>query len=1137
MTILCYHNFLESGQLESIDEYRKRVTFKHLDNFQMIFTFVEGILCADVTPLLQAIKKQGVLYALKENTMSNRIGRHWTLTDLDPPSNLLQFYKMIPNLSKAQIHRLDLVHSAVKSMWSPSKDDLKTRVHDEFGEVSFGVDDIDLYFSLFPDINAIKGKTQMEETHHESNLKDMDKGQVLLSCDVMWTGNQPYLVGVINSPEENNQISNIFAEAIPSESAKDITDATVMIGNHVKEVLGFRLKVEFDNSKGNNVAKDAIAKALGCEVELVSNHVDYAEAAIKMIKQRVRTKNSALVYDLNATILMHIVIGAILIINKTSRKGNGKRSAHKVLNPHKKVNFKSFYAFSPSDLVEVTTHTSNDTRNLRTTTAVPLHPSISDNNDWLFYSLETGATFTRDYKLAKKVPWTHEARLRMKYLASLDPVTKDDEWNIQATPLVPVNRFEMTIRYRAINTRRRHRMTHEMNGPEPENDENPIALFCSSYTDDHEDFFDYAEHIHIENDDHIIQWDPSVDVGVYPVSYEASEVNLRGMLMSTMMSDSELLKMNDKGDEFRFRDNYDLNQGVLANGSILSVHNDHEFTADDSYATVVTYAGKLDGVLFATQVSAKKARETFGDAGVQAIEKEISSLLQKKVFSAVLKSSLTESQRKKVIRMSCFVRDKVDAQGRLLKIKARLVAGGHMQDKSIYSSNEISSPTVSISSVFSIISCGISEGRRFMKFDISTAYLNAEMPHKDEVFMTLDKQMSELLMKCDSTGEFKDTADSRGQITVQLKKALYGCVQSAKLLYNHLSKVLKELGFEANPVDPCVFNRMSASGKQCTLAMHVDDGLATCEDLEELELLDKQIKERFNNEVDSEVNCTNFDYLGIAIDTKDGSQAELTMKNYIKEVCEEHGEKGKAATPAADNLFKLNDDAERLDKSAAERFHRAVAQLLYLATRVRPDILLPITFLCSRVSEPTHDDLEKLHRVMKYLNGTSHLGIVLGKYGQDMALTVYADASYAVHKDCKSHGGIVVYLHRGPVYVKCAKHKMVSKSSTEAELITLSDAVSIAAYNVNFLKAQGYNVCAELKQDNTSTMKLAENGKSNSDRTKHIQVRFFFVKQYLDDKVMKISHCPTKEMIADICTKPLQGEQFRVLRDMLLGYV
>ena len=58
------------------------------------------------------------------------------------------------------------------------------------------------------------------------------------------------------------------------------------------------------------------------------------------------------------------------------------------------------------------------------------------------------------------------------------------------------------------------------------------------------------------------------------------------------------------------------------------------------------------------QVSAKKARETFGDSGVAAIEEEISSLLKKKVFFAVLKSSLSESQRKKMIRMSCFVRDK-----------------------------------------------------------------------------------------------------------------------------------------------------------------------------------------------------------------------------------------------------------------------------------------------------------------------------------------------------------------------------------------------------------------------------------------------------------------------------------------------
>ena len=126
--------------------------------------------------------------------------------------------------------------------------------------------------------------------------------------------------------------------------------------------------------------------------------------------------------------------------------------------------------------------------------------------------------------------------------------------------------------------------------------------------------------------------------------------------------------------------------------------------------------------------------------------------------------------------------------------------------------------------------------------------------------------------------------------------------------------------------------------------------------------------------------------------------------------------------------------------------------------------------------------------------------------------------------------------NRGPVLVKCSKQKMVTKSSTEAELVTLSDAASIAAYNVQFLKCQGYNVDARLKQDNTSTIKLAENGRSNSDRTRHIGIRYFFIKQYLEDGTMRIEHCPTKEMLADILTKPLVGEQFRILRDMLLGY-
>jgi len=188
------------------------------------------------------------------------------------------------------------------------------------------------------------------------------------------------------------------------------------------------------------------------------------------------------------------------------------------------------------------------------------------------------------------------------------------------------------------------------------------------------------------------------------------------------------------------------------------------------------------------------------------------------------------------------------------------------------------------------------------------------------------------------------------------------------------------------------------------------------------------------------------------------------------------------------------------------------------------------------VSLATEEDASKLKRVLSYLNNTRELGIVIGHKGEPVSLSVYADASYAVHGDYKSHGGIVISHNRGPVLVKCSKQKIVTKSSTEAELVTLSDATSLAAYNIEFLKGQGYSVNAVLHQDNTSTISLAENGRSNSDRTKHIGIRYFFVKQYIENGSMKIEHCPTLNMIADILTKPLQGELFRKLRNLLLGY-
>ena len=87
-----------------------------------------------------------------------------------------------------------------------------------------------------------------------------------------------------------------------------------------------------------------------------------------------------------------------------------------------------------------------------------------------------------------------------------------------------------------------------------------------------------------------------------------------------------------------------------------------------------------------------------------------------------------------------------------------------------------------------------------------------------------------------------------------------------------------------------------------------------------------------------------------------------------------------------------------------------------------------------------------------------------------------------------------------------------------------------------FLQEQGFNPQVVLKQDNTSTIQLQRNGKASSHkRTRHINIRFFYIKDLLDKQEFGLEHCPTDKMEADYLSKPLQGKQFDKLRRIIMG--
>ena len=157
----------------------------------------------------------------------------------------------------------------------------------------------------------------------------------------------------------------------------------------------------------------------------------------------------------------------------------------------------------------------------------------------------------------------------------------------------------------------------------------------------------------------------------------------------------------------------------------------------------------------------------------------------------------------------------------------------------------------------------------------------------------------------------------------------------------------------------------------------------------------------------------------------------------------------------------------------------------------------------------------------------------------DKTLYLYIDASYGVHDKGQSHTGSVLKYGNSTILFKSSKQKIVAKSSCEAELIGASDEAGQLLHAAEFLQHQGYEEFEDksgiLYQDNQAAMKLEENGKGSSHRTKHISIRTFWIKDQVKLGKIKVMYMPTSEMLADMLTKPVQGAAFHYFRRHIMN--
>lgn len=275
--------------------------------------------------------------------------------------------------------------------------------------------------------------------------------------------------------------------------------------------------------------------------------------------------------------------------------------------------------------------------------------------------------------------------------------------------------------------------------------------------------------------------------------------------------------------------------------------------------------------------------------------------------------------------------------------------------------------------------------------------------------------------------------------------------------------------------------------------------------------------------------------MGLEVKRENGIYS-INQSKFIKKVISSYGfEESKIAKIPMDSAYERNQQNKQLMTSNA-KYQSLIGSLLYISLNSRPDISSSVAILSQKISQPTEYDWNQLKQVVRYLKGTIDFKLYLSSLNQtssdDHEIIGYADASWGESKDDgKSQSGYIFKLNGGTISWRSLKQSSTALSSTEAELIALSEAMKELIWIRDLLEEikQPFKQPIVIFEDNESVRKIVK-GTSKSNRTKHINVRYHFIRDYIKNGMVTCEYCPTEEMTADLLTKPLiriKLEKFR----------
>ena len=464
----------------------------------------------------------------------------------------------------------------------------------------------------------------------------------------------------------------------------------------------------------------------------------------------------------------------------------------------------------------------------------------------------------------------------------------------------------------------------------------------------------------------------------------------------------------------------------------------------------------------------------------------------------------------KAIGLKWVFKLKKDPDGKIVKHKARLVAKGYAQVQGV-DFDEVFVPVARIETVRVLLALAARGGWEVHHMDVKSAFLNGDLA--ESVYV---KQPPGFVV-------------GTGDKVLKLRKALYGLRQAPRAWNSKLDKELIALGFTKSKLEHAVYRRGNQESF-LIVGVYVDDLIISGPCVRDIAQFKLEMKKKFSM---SDLGLLSY-YLGIEV--RQGEEwITLSQSAYANKILESAGMSNcnPSATPMESRLKlykRMEDEVVR-----PTEYRSLIGSLRYLVN-TRPDLAFSVGVVSRFMEAPSQAHWGAVKQILRYLKGTIGYGCKFGRKAELKPLLLgYSDSDYAGDpEDRKSTTGVAYFLGGNVVTWASQKQKIVSLSSCEAEYIA---AAAAACQGIWLSRLVGdlmgtKEARVRLLMDNMSAIALSKNP-VHHDRSKHIDTRFHFIRECIEEGKVEVDHIGTAEQVADILTKALGRARLVELRSAL----